>query len=321
VDFRKLSSLEAALPFTVGVVSASEYQIFVAIPDAQRNNSLLRLSAAGTEAWSKLPPFFKTQSVFQPKPESEVLGTARIRSITTRDPVFISRNVDRKRSFAVLAYGLWRWKMFSDPASGTENVLDDFLSNTIRWLTTREDERRFRVQPVKSAFSGQDPVEFTGQLYDENYTPIDDATVQATITRGTQTSDIVLNSLGNGQYDGSLDRLAEGDYEYTANAQRSGKVIGEDRGTFSVGGLNVEFLDTRMNKLLLQQLADRTEGKYYDADDLRSLPIDIASRPNFRPRELTHTREFELWNDRWTLAVIVLLLAAEWFLRKRSGMI
>jgi hypothetical protein len=238
-----------------------------------------------------------------------------------RDPVFISRNVNRKKSFAVLAYGIWRWKMFGDPATGTENLLDEFLSNTVRWLTTREDERRFKVQPVKSAFSGQDRVEFTGQLYDENYTPIDDATVQATITRGTQTSDIVLNSLGNGQYEGSLDRLDEGDYQYTAKAQRSGKIIGEDRGTFSVGGLNVEFLDTRMNKLLLQQIAERTGGKYYDTDAVGSLPTDIASRPDFTPRELTHTREFELWNYRWTLTTIVLLLAVEWFLRKRNGMI
>jgi hypothetical protein len=174
---------------------------------------------------------------------------------------------------------------------------------------------------VKSIFSGQDAIEFAGQLYDESYKPVDDATIQVTITQAKQTNDIILNSLGNGQYDGSLDRLGEGDYSFTARAQQDGKIVGEDKGTFSVGGLNVEFLDTRMNKLLLQQIASRTGGRYYDTDALESLPNDIAALPNFKPRELTRTNEIELWNLKWTLSLIILVFALEWFLRKRSGMI
>ena len=320
-DFTKLRALEPALPFTTGEYSQNEYEIFVAIPDAEDNNPILRLSSGSMDAWSKLAPVFRTQSLIRAKPESEVLGTARLQTITTSDPVLVSRNVNGKKSFAVLAYGLWRWKMYGDPGSGTENLLDEFLSNTVRWLTTREDDRRFRVQPLKPVFSGQDPIEFTGQLYDENYQPIDDATVQVTITQNRQTNDLVLNSLGNGQYDGSLERLSEGDYSFTAKAQQGGRSIGSDKGTFSVGGLNVEFLDTRMNKLLLQQIAARTGGKYYDVGALENLPNDVASLANFKPREITRTHEFELWNLRWTLSLIVLLLALEWFLRKRNGMI
>ena len=320
-DFTKLRALEAALPFTIGETSTNEYQVFVTIPDAQNTNPILRLSSGSVDAWSKLAPIFRIQTLFRVKPESEVLGTVRLQTTTTTDPVLISRNVNRKKSFAVLAYGLWRWKMYGDPGSGTENLLDEFLSNTVRWLTTREDDRRFRAQPVKSIFSGQDPIEFAGQLYDESYKPVDDATIQVTITQGKQTNGIILNSLGNGQYDGSLDRLSEGDYSFTARAQQDGKTMGEDKGTFSVGGLNVEFLDTRMNKLLLQQIAARTGGKYYDSDALENLPNDIASLPNFKPRELTRTNKIELWNLKWTLSLIILVFALEWFLRKRSGMI
>ncbi len=320
-DIAKLRTLEAALPFTIGQTSTNEYQVFVSIPDAQNDNPILRLSSGSIDAWSKLAPAFRIQGDFVAKPESEVLGTVRLQTATSRDPVLISRNVNSKKSLAILAYGLWRWKMYGDPGSGTENLLDEFLSNTVRWLTTREDDRRFRIQPVKAMFSGQDPIEFTGQLYDENYKPLDDVTVQVTITHGNQTNDIVLNPLGNGQYDGSLDRLAEGDYSFTARAQQDGKMVGEDKGTFSVGGLNLEYLDTRMNKLLLQQIAARTGGRYYDTDALETLPKDISSLSNFKARELTQTREIELWNLKWTLSLIVLFLATEWFLRKRNGMI
>jgi hypothetical protein len=320
-DPAKLRALEAALPFTIGETSTNEYQVFVAIPDAQNANPILRLSLGSVDAWSKLAPVFRTQTLFRVKPESEVLATVRLQTTTTTDPLLISRNVNQKKSFAVLAYGIWRWKMYGDPGSGTENLLDEFLSNTVRWLTTREDDRRFKTQPIKPIFSGQEPIEFAGQLYDESYKPVDDATIQVTITQAKQTNDIILNSFGNGQYDGSLDRLGEGDYSFTARAQQDGKTVGEDKGTFSVGGLNVEFLDTRMNKLLLQQIAALTGGRYYDSEALENLPNDIASLPNFKPRELTRTNEIELWNLKWTLSLIVLVFALEWLLRKRSGMI
>ena len=319
-DFSKLRSLSSALPFTVGETSTNEFQIFVAIPANEEDNPILRLPSGSIDAWSKLAPIFRLQAQFTAKPESEVLGTVRLQSSTTREPVLISMNARGKKSFAVLAYSLWRWKMYGDVGTGTEGLLDSFLSNTVRWLTTHEDERRFRVQPVKAAFGGQDPIEFTGQLYNENYKPVDDATIQITITHGSQTNDLILNSIGNGQYDGSLDRLGEGDYSFTARARQNGLTVGQDKGTFSVGGLNLEFLDTRMNKLLLQQIAARTGGKYYDSNALQDLPKDVTALPNFKPRELTQSREFELWNLKWTLTFIVLLLAAEWVLRKRNGM-
>lgn len=320
-DFRMLRTLEASLPFTTGEVNSNEYQVFVSIPDAEADNPILKPASGSVDAWSKLAPVFRVQGEFTAKPEAEILGTARIQSTTVRDPVLISRNVNHKKSMAILAYGIWRWKMYGDPASGTENLLDEFLSNAVRWLTTREDDRRFRVQPAKTIFGGQDPVEFTGQLYDATYKPIDDAMVQVTITHGKESNDLILNSAGNGQYDGSLDRLSQGDYAYTAKAQQNGKTVGEDKGTFSVGGLNIEFLDTRMNKLLLQQIAARTGGKYYDTDNLSSLSKDIDSLPNFKPRELTRSSDVELWNFKWTLSFIILLLSVEWFLRKRNGLI
>ena len=321
MNFAKLRALEAALPFSVGETSTNEYQVFVSIPAAEVDNPILRLSSRSVDVWSKLAPIFSIQGLFRAKPESETLGTIRLQTTTTTEPVLLSRNVNRRKSFAILAYGLWRWKMYGEPGSGSENVLDEFLSNTVRWLTTRDDDRRFRIQPVKTMFSGQEPIEFTGQLYDENYKPVEDATVQVTITQDKHTNDIVLNSLGSGQYDGSLEGLGEGDYSFTSRAQQGGKILGDDKGTFSVGGLNAEFLDTRMNKLLLQQVAAQTGGKYYDPGAIDDLPKDIASLPNFKPTELTQTHQIELWNLRWTLSLIVLLFSLEWFLRKRSGMI
>ena len=48
---------------------------------------------------------------------------------------------------------------------------------------------------------------------------------------------------------------------------------------------------------------------------------DIAANPRFKPRELTNTRDFEIWNS-WPLLMLALIFfGAEWFMRKRLGML
>jgi hypothetical protein len=132
---------------------------------------------------------------------------------------------------------------------------------------------------------------------------------------------LVLNPLGSGQYQGVYDRLPEGEYKFMATVKINGALIGEDQGTFAVGGFNAEYLETRMNKLLLQQIAAQTGGRYYESNEFRSLAHDVISLPNFKPRDISKSAEIEVWNSRWILALVIFVFAMEWFLRKRNGML
>jgi hypothetical protein len=319
-DLQKARLLEPVLPMIVPVGAGEEIESFITIPDAERNNPILKLSAP-PDVWSKLPPVFTLAAPFRAKIESEVLGRMRIQSITTSSPLLLSRNVNRRKSLAVLGYGIWRWKSYSEGVPGSENLLEAFLSNGVRWLTTREDERPVIIRPVKEMFEGQDPIEFTGQVYNNSYEPIDDAEVSVVVTRGNESSQVMLAPIGNGLFEGALDPLPEGDYTYTARVTSGGRQWTEERGSFSVGGLNAEFLETRMNRFLLQQIAASTGGRYYDAPSIAALPHDIAALPGFRPREAVRSSEIELWNRSWMLALVILLFASEWLLRKRNGML
>jgi hypothetical protein len=293
---------------------------FVSVPIAQRNNPILKLPSS-PDVWNKLPPVFILDARFRAKPESEVLAQLRIQSITTNDPVIVTRNVNRRKSIALLGYGIWRWKTFSDGIPGSENALESLFSNSVRWLTMREDDRAVRIQPVKETFSGQDPIEFIAQVYDKNFNPVDDAEVSVSVRQADKLDQLSLVPIGNGRFEGAFGSLPEGDYTFTARVLAGGEQIAEERGSFSVGGVNVEFQDTRMNRSLLQQVAERTGGRYYDAGAIATLPQDVASLPGFQPRQVVRSSEIELWNRGWMLAVIVLLLASEWFLRKRNGML
>ena len=323
IDFGRLNTLDPLLPFIVENVTSNELQVFAAVPETQRNNPILKISTSNdnVELWSKLPPVFRHQGNFRSKVESEVLATVRLQSIPLTDPFIVTRNVNKKKSIAVLGYGLWRWNMLSDAGSGTDQILEHFISNAIRWLTTQEDSRRIRVQSSKHIYTTQDAIEFIAQVYDDNYQPLDDANIEVRVQNGSETSSIVLNALGSGQYQGEFESLREGDYKFIATVMANGVTIGSDQGTFSVGGQNAEFLETRMNKPLLQQIAAQTGGQYYNSDNFGSLDHDITMMQNFKSRDVSKSAEIEIWNSRWMLALVIFIFALEWFLRKRNGML
>jgi hypothetical protein len=319
IDPQKLKTLEPFLPFVVPAQTEEEGQLFFSLSEDQQNHPILRSSIAGVS--SKLPPVFVAGVSVHAKPEAEVLAHARIQNVTTNDALFLSRRVNRSKSLALACYGIWRWKTYSEGIAGAEPILENFMSNSVRWLVTRDDEKPVQVHPTKEVFGGSDPVEFTAQVYDDNYKPIDAAEVSLSVTKKDQSSQLTLTSLGNGRFEGAFDPLPEGDYSYNAKAVSGGRQIAEEKGTFSVGGLNAEFLDTKANKHLLQQITIRTGGRFYEPEDLHRLPDDLASLPGYRVREVNMSQQLELWNKTWMLGFLIALLALEWFLRKRHGML
>jgi hypothetical protein len=322
VDYGKLRALGSIMPFTPLTISTSEDYVFFQPSDAQRSNPILATPQSdGMSAWNRLPPIFKTQTSFRAKPEAVVLGFSRIQGVVLSEPLILTRNINRQKSLAVLGYGLWRWRLMTQGTPETEQLLSAFLSNSIKWLTTQEDSRPVKVTTTKESYTQGEPIEFIGQVYDATARPVDDAQFRIAARQGEKEFTTTLRPIGSGRYEGSIDGLGEGDYTFSATAQTGGEQLGVDNSRFGVGELNLEFQDTRMNAQLLRRLASRSDGRYYSPNDLAGLAKDITTQPSFVSRESVHTKVFELWNWQYSLAILILLLGAEWFIRKRGGML
>jgi len=322
VDYSRLRALEPFLPFTWLALSAGEVYVAPAVNERYKAHPLVNLGGDVTvDSWQQLPPIYKVQGVFRAKAESDVLVSVRIENIPVNEALVLTRNVNGRKSFAVTGYGIWRWRLMAQGNRETANFLPLLLTNAVRWLTTKEDEKNVRIIPTKEAFSTAEPVEFTAQVYDEQLRPVDNAEVNVELTHGQETSQIALNAIGNGRYEGSTEGLSEGDYTFAGKAKAGGTAYGEDKGKFSVGQMNVEFLETKMNEQLLEQLAFRAGGKYYNIANSGNLAGDMKSAVTFSQKELVQKSELELWNWQYLAAVIVLLLGVEWFVRKRNGML
>ncbi len=334
IDYQKLQLLEPFLPFSWSAAGDAEVLAGSSVPEKAKHHTLISMEGkVSAETWQQLPPLYKSQTAFRAKPEAEVLAFAVLQNIVFPEPLVALRNIARQKSFAITGYSIWRWRLMAQTNPQTAHFLPLLLTNTVRWLTTNEDNKRVRILPVKEMFTSAEPIEFTGQVYDEQLRPVDNAEVSVQMERGSPPTarrmpaagmekvQFNLVSIGSGMYEGSIEGVGEGDYAFVGKASTDGRPLGDDRGTFSVGEVNVEFLDTKMNKQLLEQIAYRTGGRYYDLKDAGSVDGDLSASVKLEPKELVEASEVELWNWKYLAGIVIFLFALEWFMRKRSGML
>jgi len=326
VDLGKLRSLEGVLPVNVQSIKRDEFQVFVQIPESQRFNALLQLSGSnGIDSWNQLPPIFRTQSSFKAKPESDVLGFVRIQNVTTNEPLIVTRRLNHYRSLAVLGYGIWRWQLLAEGNHPGGGVLQPFIANAIRWLTTKEDEKPVQVIATKELFDGSEPVRFLSQVYDQGYNPIENAEVKVAIRgEGGVQRELFLSPSGHGRYEGDAGLLPAGRYSFVGTATLGGQnpvIVGADTGRFTVGEVNVEFTETRMNVSLLRQIAHRTGGTMVFPENIKGLLDPLATSDALKSAEASTSYDLTPWRNPYLISIVVLIFSLEWFLRKRNGML
>ncbi|ARA94749.1 hypothetical protein AWN76_017360 [Rhodothermaceae bacterium RA] len=294
---------------------------FVPTP-AATHHPVFSIPDVPPSAVAQLPPLLYNESRWRPTPDARVLATVRVRGIDLDDPILVLRRRGTRRSAAFLGAGTWRWTNLPEDLREAESYWPTLLSNLLQWVTTPEDDRPVRVRPITDLFAGGESVEFTGQVYDESLNPIPDASVavQVTAPDGTQYP-YQMESLGNGRYVLDTGVLPEGTYRYTATARRDGVEIGTDRGTFAVGALSLEFRETRADAALMRQIAARSGGIAFSSEAAGAIPARLAASGSFEPLVIEEPIETELWRRYVFLALILLLLTMEWFVRKRSGMV
>lgn len=327
-DYSKLGPFEKVLPFRVG---GSRPQEFLVTPDVSRSASsdpILKLQ--GTEAdmdvWNKLPPIYRTETFVEPAVGAVTLATIRVGNAPLDEPLLIKREEGGMRSLALLGYGIYRWKLMGEgPATSrgvsTVDVLQTFLTNSLKWLSVRDDSKRVKIRSTHPFYAAGEHVGIVASIQDQTFAVVDDAEVKVSIVGASQKREIVLAAQGSGRYAFDVGALVPGDYSYSGTATRRGSVIGIDNGRFSVGDLGLEAGAATQNVELLQSLARRTGAISVSHNKLDDLLQAIKSDPRFQPVARSTERELPLYHLPWLIVVGILAFSSEWFLRKRRGLV
>ena len=318
VALAKLKEFEKALPFSFTKPVNEFLQVQ---PDLNTESFSSYFSTGNNQKniWDNLPPVSQFATELSSKPGSNVLVKSKVKNIPIGNPLIISRSLGKQRVFSILAGDIWKWQL--QTAERNPEFFDNFVNDIIKWLSTSSQQKQFKVTTDKKIYSPSEEVEFTAEMYDQTFSPVDTANITLKILSGSKTFDLTFSPSGNGLYSSSFLPVEPGDYSFEGTAEFNGMKLNSEKGRFSVGEVQIERLDTRMRTDFLRLLANSSGGSYYNIEDIAGLK-NILRRMNLNSsKEKINKSEYQLWSNEWVLIFIVLLFATEWFIRKRAGMI
>ncbi|MBD3289745.1 hypothetical protein GF337_13140 [candidate division KSB1 bacterium] len=325
LHYPALEPLSGYLPIQLRVFPINEQLVSFQLTPNGLQHPLMRLSENEIEnqtLWRDLPPIYYTFRRVDPVSGSETLlevdkQRTLIRGAAESLPLIVARKMNQQKSLFLTGYGIWRWDFLMTGIGNESKSFSKFLSNCVRWLVTREDSKLVRIHPDKEIYRSGEKVTFTAEVYYEDYRPRDGATVKVRISGKSNVDEVELSNIGNGKYEGEFQVLEGGDYRYEGQAFANDQLLGEDSGRFSMEEFSLEFLETKMNEALLQQIAYKSGGTYFTPANIEDLKAEL----NFQQRSTELTRQWELWNKLVLLILIIVLLSIEWFIRKKKGML
>ncbi len=318
------TAIDEILPVRLESGEFSETQVTPALTTAGRRHpvtDLTRGSGSNERLWQELPPWRSLNLTAGVPPGATALVVdARMRGGDGQlAPLVAVADVGRGRAMALLSDSMWRWRFALHHDGGAaERAYHRFWSNALHWLVRDPEHSRVRVLPDKRRFELNEPIDVTITVRGRDYQPVPSAHVRATLDQaGVGTRGV--DDVGTGETGAARQRyqsLGAGAYRVTAVAQAAGESLGSGTGVFTVEPRSLELDRAAPRPDLLAALAKGSGGQalHTESSALANLALNDPDVV-----EIDRRRNIELWDNAWALLFGVILLAAEWALRRRSG--
>jgi hypothetical protein len=277
---------------------------------------IMRIGSSPEETrklWAALPPLASSAAVGGPRPGATILA------LTTAPgggvfPVVAVQRYGQGRSMIFAGEASWRWKMM---VASSDRAYEFFWRQGARWLSSASPDPVAITVP--DAPEPGDAISVDVDARDAEFAPARDATVDATLIEpggATQSLKLRHADATSGRFTAAIRPEHAGLYRIRAEARRGTTPLGTADRWMYVGGADREFADPRLNEGFLRRVARTTGGRYLRAADASRLTTFLQSAI---PQNAAPERR-DLWHEPWAFALILVLLSAEWILRRRWGL-
>jgi uncharacterized membrane protein len=268
-----------------------------------------------------MPQLDVLNALFGIKPGASVLAT-----VSDPDdksfPALVVQRFGLGRSAALMIGDLWRWGMQNENA---QKDLAKTWRQLVRWLVS-DVPARVSVHAETGADGDPARVRLVVKVRDEEFKPLDNATVQLTIRpvplfKGAPTNEVPLTADASPNQPGTYvsDYLATGAGASTVEAvatQIDGKVIGRSAAGWAVDPAAEEFRSLKPNRAYLEALAKRTGGQVLTMDGLR----DFVRQLPQRHAPIMESWSKPLWQEPAVYLFALGCFVAEWGIRRWKGL-
>ncbi len=273
---------------------------------------------ANQKAWNELPPIAVSQVLANVKPGASVLLEARrVEGGGSQSaPLLVQQRYGRGQTLALTAADTWRWRMRMDSKN---NAHETFWRQMLRYVVSGTP-RQIEIGAERDVYAMDDIVNIVADIRDKRFNPVSDAHATARVTKPSglvvdvPLTFTTLNSVNTyaGQF--KADELGAHRIELVGTSAGLGALSATSN--VLVSDLNREYYSAAQNSDLLKRISTETGGKYYTPAEAQSLLDDLVYRQTPYSERVTK----DLWDMPINFMLIIGLLSAEWFLRKREGL-
>jgi hypothetical protein len=267
---------------------------------------------------NKLPPLVAPFGSYQASATAAVLLKQKIGNVETAYPLLAFTDDSGTKSAVLTGEGLWRWQLAEYREYGNHHALEELLSQTVQYLTADANRQRFSVYTAKNVFDEGENVLLNAELYNDALQLINTPDVKINLKSSTGKNYSFLFARSGQSYQLNASTLPVGDYTYTA-ATNNGKQAFTANGRLAVKQLNLEARQSTANHQLLRAISAESGGKMLLPSQVNQLASLIRKNENIKTVVYEDKHYSDLIDVKWVFVLIILLLSAEWFLRKREG--
>jgi uncharacterized membrane protein len=295
-----------------GVSSANGF----ALTAEGETHPIMRLGASGDETrrkWAALPPLAAVAPLGSARPGAVVLAVGTAAGGTVF-PVVAVQRYGQGRSMVFGGEASWRWRMMT---GSTDRSHELFWRQAARWLSEASPDQVSIVSP--DAPQPGDSVSIDVDARDPVFAPVADAALEATLELpGGEHEPLMFRRVAvqPGRFTSAFRPDRAGLYHVRVEARRGNAPLGASDRWIYVGGSDREFVDPRLNEGFLRRLARESGGRYVRVSDASRLIawLQEAAHQNAAPVQQ------DLWHRPWVMAALIVLLSAEWALRRMWGL-
>jgi len=283
--------------------------------DGGRNEivRVLRDPALNDQLWTALPELHWVSRPASPKPGAvSLLNTDDAR----KDSILAVHNYGAGRVMYLGTDNTWRWRF-----KVADRVHAVFWSQVMRWGTGNRlvGNDRLKVGVDRRQIRPGDNLEVLARPRDKQGRSIANAVVVAEVEDQTRRQRVQLQPVADsgGLYRGFLQNLSAGVHNVKVKIEGADGEAAEE--TLQIIAREVagqEGVELTRDSVRLAAMANSGGGKNRDILEASELFQELAAQGKYRPQESS----YELWSSYWALILVVVLLAAEWMLRKRVGL-
>lgn len=265
-----------------------------------------------------LAPVESLINAFNDYPDAITLYKANYQNIPTDSPVISILEQGNSRRSNLNAFG-W-YKMYLSPNEAERAYIDQLLSNLVDWTSSDPDNRLLKVTPTKNEFNSSEQPIINASLINENGEVETAGVVEITIESSEYSANFSMENLNNGNYRLQAPNLPDGKYSFTAIARKGNREIDTQSGEFLVNKSNIELANTIRNEDLLRSIASNSGGEFFDFNSANEVWRNDAISSSLSTRTETIVNYIFPIRSFYWFFVVLLLLASEWFLRKRFAL-